>query len=187
MSAAEIERLKAELVGCRTYLEFGCGGSTVLAAQSPAARVVSVDNQREWVERCLAEPSVADRVRAGTATVRFVDTGPTGRWGKPADDSARDRWEDYSAGIWASLDPPPDVVLLDGRWRLACGLQALAHCDDDARILVHDWLGRKTYRRLLKHAELVDLVDTLAVLRPRPERKRSALLERARGAVDDPG
>ena len=61
------------------------------------------------------------------------------------------------------------VVLVDGRFRVACALKALWHLDHSRGVLlVHDWVGRadQYHAGILKRYELIAVVDRLAVLAP---------------------
>ena len=61
------------------------------------------------------------------------------------------------------------VVLVDGRFRVACALKALWHIDHSQGVLlVHDWtLRREQYHApILKRYRLVTVVDRLALLVP---------------------
>src|SRR5690606_17270089 len=64
-------------------LEYGSGGSTLLAAGQDHSLVMSVESDKAWAEKMQAE---LDRDYPG-ANVRmhWVDIGPTGEWGRPLD------------------------------------------------------------------------------------------------------
>jgi hypothetical protein len=61
------------------------------------------------------------------------------------------------------------LVLVDGRFRVACALKALWHLDHARGVLlVHDWLARSAqyHDPILKRYTLLAVVDRLAVLAP---------------------
>jgi len=61
------------------------------------------------------------------------------------------------------------VVLVDGRFRVACALKALWHLDHSRGVLlIHDWTQRKEeyHAPILKRYKLVTVIDRLAVLIP---------------------
>ena len=61
------------------------------------------------------------------------------------------------------------VVLVDGRFRVACALKALWHLDHARGVLlVHDWVarGQQYHAPILRRYSLVAVVDRLAVLVP---------------------
>jgi hypothetical protein len=66
---------------------------------------------------------------------------------------------------WNQQQPIADVVLVDGRFRVAAALKTLWHIDGSSVVLVHDWPSRKEwYGRVLAYYDIVDSVDELVVL-----------------------
>jgi hypothetical protein len=164
MSVAETACLLRFLTPSQRYLEFGSGGSTVLAARIGVPRLYSVESDRLWAEAVSNTSLIKDRVEAGNYRIRRVDTGETKEWGFPAKDSEAIKWSDYSLSIWAELTYVPDFVLVDGRFRVSCALQSIARCADDTVIAIHDF-ERDHYQVILRHVEVVERVERLIVLR----------------------
>lgn len=146
-------------------LEFGMGGSTLLASRCGVPVYYSVDSSADWVARCSEHPEIAPLIQSGKWHLRHVDIGPTGRWGRPVDRSARDRWPDYHSAIWAEMADPPDLVFIDGRFRAACGLQAIARCCPGTIIAIHDYPSRGGYHVVERFLKIVASVDSLQVMR----------------------
>lgn len=171
MSAAEIAQVELQLAGRTALLEFGCGGSTVVAARQ-VQKIVSVDSDPAWLERVGTE-------LAG-APVEFnpfhADIGPVGEWGYPTDASRIRDWPRYHYQIWRHLNGSPDAVLIDGRFRVACLLQSIIHCRPDSIFLFHDFNDRPHYHGVLRHTDVLARVDTLAVLRARQQVDGKAVL-----------
>jgi len=169
--------LHARIDGSRHYLEFGAGASTIYACTSSGPTTIdSVESSPEFVEeRLLPNPAVAHALEVGRLTLHVVDLGETGRWGKPKGSARWRAWPDYSAGVFAG-SAPHDVILVDGRFRVACALNALLHAPPDSTILVHDFWNRPRYHLLLDFFDVRDRADTLGEFRKKP----SADLERAR-------
>ena len=123
MKQDELALLTAALRSSDKYLEFGTGGSTVLACETVRISVLSVESDQAWTEQVEAE-CVAKRT-ALTPEFLHVDIGPTGAWGKPTDASTRDRWPAYHASVWNQrLAKESDLILIDGRFRVACCAQS---------------------------------------------------------------
>jgi hypothetical protein len=61
----------------------------------------------------------------------------------------------------------PDLVLVDGRFRVACVLQALLTVPT-ARILVHDFWQRPAYHIVLQYTTVLDRADTMVLLQRMP-------------------
>lgn len=175
MTGDEIRYLSDSLAGASTYLEFGCGGSTRLAAEAGVSRAVSVETDRAWIERCRAHPAVRAAEAEGRLLLMHVDVGPLGPYGHPRGRDTAAKWPRYYLSPWSRFGgAAPRLVLIDGRWRIACMVQALLRCPPDARILAHDF-DRPHYQAILRHAEVAEQVGTLASLRLRPDADKGAL------------
>ena len=145
MSAEELAAFRAWLrAGAATYAEFGMGGSTLEAARCGFEHMVSVDSDRRWVDSVRAHPEIAPAIAQGRLAALHGDVGPTREWGNPLDDSQARRWPRYIQAQWSEWvrrGRQPDLILVDGRFRVACALSALLARDGDAaplRVMVHD-------------------------------------------------
>ena len=167
MKKSEADRLRHILGTSRQYLEFGCGGSTSLAVRSTTEKIYSVENSREWIETCKTDPLILRSVDEGRLHLQFVNVGPIGAWGYPKERESARLWPAYYLKIWDHLDAEAiDFVLVDGRWRVSCAIQALLRTRADCVIAVHDWTNdRPEYSSLLDFADVIDKTDTLVSLR----------------------
>lgn len=166
MSAAELALFKAFLSKSARYLEFGAGGSTVLASSHAKEWIVSVDSSREWLDRVAAECEEAPT----RATLIFADIGRTGDWGFPVDPAAQARWSSYHADVW-SLAPQcreADFVMVDGRFRVACFAQAVLHCSASVLIGIHDFASRPFYHVVHEIGREIAALEDMSVFAPRP-------------------
>ncbi|GAB3286029.1 tetratricopeptide repeat protein [Parahaliea aestuarii] len=174
MSAAEAEMFKRSLESAGRYFEFGSGGSTVWAA-AKGLQVEGVESDAKWV--------AALRQRIGEqCRVKSVDIGPTREWGFPVSAGSRERFPDYSRAI-AAHDTGFDMILIDGRFRVACTLATIAHCLDhqvskEARLFIHDFWDRPVYHCVLDFLETVERCDTAGVFRIRENISRDVLAQR---------
>ncbi|SDB18602.1 class I SAM-dependent methyltransferase [Belnapia rosea] len=168
MSQAEQALLCAAAAGRQAGLEFGCGGSTGLLLAAGLGRLLSVDSDRAWLDRVAVEPANAEAMAAGRLRLMHVDIGPTAAWGWPTDPACLPRWPAYWRDPWEAVAGPVDLVLVDGRFRIACALFGLPRLAPGALLLVHDFWSRAAYRPpLLRHYELAGSAGTLALLTPR--------------------
>jgi hypothetical protein len=92
-------------------------------------------------------------------TLRYVDIGKTGGYSHPQDPTKGTQY------IHA-INSTQDVILVDGRWRVACAISAFPFIAPKGRLMVHDF-GRKNYHSLLHFYDKETEVDGLAVLRPK--------------------
>lgn len=164
MTAAEIDCYARHLTGASAVLEYGMGGSTIMAAER-VDRLYSVESDRKWIAKVAEHPAVASMLSDGRAKLVFIDIGRTGAWGKPRQKSAFLKWPAYAERPWQD-GYAPDLVFIDGVFRLHCIMQALKH--GAPKVIVHDfWNRMRLYSPVLRFFSVVDRVDALAVLCPR--------------------
>ncbi len=167
MTDAEIGVLRECLSKAASLVEFGSGGSTLLAVCSPALkRIWSVESDADWIASLRGHPEVAHAERDGRLHFTHADIGRTGDYGTPLDKMAQARWPDYHQQVWR--DPATtsaDLVLVDGRFRVACALEALARCQPHTILLFHDFWNRTHYHPVLAFTDWLGSCDSLAILR----------------------
>src|ERR1700733_3221878 len=152
----------------RVYLEFGSGGSTIVASRF-VTKLVSVETDSifaEAVRRAL--PETHAEIQLLTPNI-----GITAEWGYPifARPTARRRtkWKRLPTAPWDVLGSDvPDTILIDGRMRIACALESLLHVTGHTRLLIDDYVGRK-YEVVERFAELIALHGRMAELRKRKQ------------------
>ncbi|MEO7222973.1 MAG: hypothetical protein ABIY37_10910 [Devosia sp.] len=189
MSPKEIACLQKYLAGAASYVEFGCGGSTLLAVRSPAKRVWSVESDPAWMALIRRHPEITAAEQAGRLTLWHGDIGPTKAYGYPATPwwrlrrpGHRNKWPNYYETIWTQAGTAEaDLFLIDGRFRVASGLAVAANCRDEAVVLVHDFRSRPDYNALLEVYEKIDRVRSLIVLK----RKPGVSADRIAGLLED--
>src|SRR5690606_30407997 len=99
-----------------------------------------------WVEKLSRNREIASGIQAGTVKFLHVDLGPTGDWGYPTDISTAAKWPEYSLSAWRTLNAHSiDTVLIDGRFRVACALNAIFRCRQDTDKENHDSCDDITY------------------------------------------
>lgn len=140
-------RVQELLAGATCYLEYGTGGTTVLAAQLGVSLSYCVDSDPSWLS--VVEHKVKKIAPSGRQILLHADIGPVGEWGYPTDQPPRVAAWDYALNVWRRLgadEVSPDVILVDGRFRVACFLASLLHARPETRIVFDDYLDRLFYR-----------------------------------------
>lgn len=167
MSDAEIGVVRECFSKAASLVEFGSGGSTLLAVRSPSLRRIwSVESDPAWIARLRADPDVADAEQAGRLRLLAAGIGPVGGYGFPADASMQSAWPRYSRAVWDDAETiGADLVLVDGRFRVACALEALARCRPHTVVLFHDFWNRPHYHPVLAFSDWLGSCDSLAILR----------------------
>lgn len=173
MYAEEEALLTCFVRNASSYVEFGTGGSTVLASKHVQDRIISVDSSQEWLD--LVRLACTDsRV---VPELLYMDIGTTGDWGFPTDNKTRDRWPAYHSEVWnIEGSSEADLYLVDGRFRVACFAQAVLHCKPSACIAIHDFASRPAYHRIKEIAREIATAGDLSIFLPLPEKEKALAL-----------
>lgn len=168
MTPAELAALDRALAAAACHLEYGCGDSTRRAVACGSIRsIVSVESDPAFVESALrSQPEIRQAEAAGRLRFLLADIGPVVEWGKPGDDSKRHLWPAYALAPYRD-GFVPDTLLIDGRFRVACGLLAALQCPPSATVLIHDYTNRFLYHLLEDYLEVAELAGRMAVCHPR--------------------
>jgi hypothetical protein len=154
MTIKEIDLLKSYVSNASSYFEYGCGGSTVLANSYPNIQsMVSIDSCFEWIEKTKRQISDINKVN-----FYYVDiNGNCASWGSPIDKSKISNWVKYPNSILEQKEDF-DLVLVDGRFRVACCAAAAMKMSKNSFLLLHDC---ERYNDIL--LTKIDQVGSLAV------------------------
>lgn len=152
-----------------TILEYGSGGSTVVAAEMPGKTVFSVESDLEWsadMQRYFdANPPES------TVHLHPVNIGRTRSWGRPINAGGWKKYHRYPISVWDREDfEHPDVVLIDGRFRPACLVTTLVRITRPVAVLFDDYTSRDYYRQVERFARPAEIRGRMArfELSPRP-------------------
>lgn len=146
MPEAEAAALAAAYAAADVILEYGSGGSTVLAGDRAQGAVFSVESDRDWLAGMQAW--FDHHPPASRVILHHADIGPTRAWGFPKGKSKIDRFPAYPLSVWERADfLAPDLILVDGRFRLACMVTALYAIARPTVLLVDDYADRPAYHR----------------------------------------
>jgi hypothetical protein len=168
MPEPEVALLRAVYGDADTILEYGSGGSTVLAGDMVGKSVFSVESDRTWATMMrdwfVAHPP------ASKVEVIWADIGPTVEWGHPKDDRAWKRYGRYPLAVWDREDMAhPDVVLVDGRFRLGCVLATAFSATRPVTLLFDDYLRRKFYHTVEDYVGQPDMTGRMARFEIKPQ------------------
>lgn len=133
----EDEDFKSMLRSSKVYGEYGMGDSTKLALNENLI-VYSVDTDRYWVIECKK------KLFSKSSSLKWIDFGRVKSWGYPISYNKIDKIDNYLNFIWVQ-DRKPDLVLIDGRFRVACFLTCLLYADEGTLIIFDDYPLRENY------------------------------------------
>jgi len=132
---------------CKVYGEYGCGQSTQWVYLNSHAHIYSVDSSLEWAESII---NMFPRARednesvTGRLHIHWVDMGKTGNWGRPVSYEKRRNFSDYTDWIWHQ-NVKPDLVLIDGHFRVACFFTSILYSSPGTQIIFDDYMDRPEY------------------------------------------
>jgi hypothetical protein len=109
------------------YFEFGSGGSTNVASYYKL-KVYSVESDVLWHNK-LKNNNI-------NATYLTVDL-KTNEWGFPGKDTTVEDWKKYFQAYQSKYEA--DIIFIDGRFRVICGLDIFPKIKNDTLVLVHDY------------------------------------------------
>jgi hypothetical protein len=172
--------------GRRRYAEFGIGGSTLVAIRQPLDILVGVESDVAWAKAVREHPDMAAPVASGRASVLHADIGPVGAWGSPLDRSDPKLWPNYIGTMWAEWHRRqsfPDLVMVDGRFRVACCLSVvLLHAArrrtaEPPLVMLHDVSDRRpNYDLVFDFFHLEERAGSFCVLSPRAQAAPEAVM-----------
>ena len=145
-----------------------------MAIRSDFERVVTVDSDPDWLAAVRGNPEIAAAIDAGRADIRHADIGPVVEWGNPKNREQIQKWPNYITAaweVWAERGEAPDLVYVDGRFRVACCLSVILACGANAnvRVLLHDVSPeRPHYDEVFEFFDVIERVNTLLVLKIKP-------------------
>ena len=130
-----------EVVGsCKVYGEFGMGQSTKWVYYNTQVPIISAETNKIWMNLIVSKLSDSNRFK-----LKWIDLGEIyDGYGRPSSYNHRDRFESFFQSIW-SEEKKPDVVLIDGRFRVACFFTALLIADHGTIIIFDDYTFRPYY------------------------------------------
>ncbi|WP_429127332.1 hypothetical protein [Aeromonas media] len=167
----------------RTYakheviLEYGSGGSTLLAAKR-GKQVITTETDPRWLLELMG--AYREQKLPGDIIPIWSDIGETKEWGYPIDESQFKHWPDYSQRPWRYCHEhqlKPDLILIDGRFRVASFLTTCINVSKTTTVLFDDFVEREHYHFVKQLFEPVQIIgERMAVFKVRPKKVSSHLL-----------
>ena len=145
---------KENIYNIDIYAEYGVGESTIWVFNNTKAKIISVDTSQVWLEKIKTNLAVdSSRVNLG-----WVDLGDLSNWGKPTSYEKKENIINYLEYIW-QYPLTPKLILIDGRFRVACFFTCLLRAEIGTRIIFDDYVNRPYYHIV---EELVLPVETFS-------------------------
>jgi len=124
----------------KVYLEYGSGKSTLWTLKNTNTKVYSIETDKEWYKKILENTNKETK----KIDIKLVDIGPVINWGRPINYNYYKNFNDYTDFYWKK-NIQPDLVLIDGRFRVCSFLTSLKFAQEGTFILFDDYIERGVY------------------------------------------
>ena len=158
-TAESARYVKEQYRNASCILEYGSGGSTIYAA-TEGVTVITTESSSHWLLELIGASK--EKNLPGDIIPLHADIGVTKEWGYPADESKWRSWPSYSQKAWQYCSDnsiTPDLVLIDGRYRVACFIASCVNTTAPMRILFDDFAGRPYYHIVMNIVKPTEIVD----------------------------
>ena len=129
---------KSYLKNCNIYFEYGVGDSTTWVLDNTSSRIISVDTDKNWINKIDISKN-KNRIK-----INWINLGEIENWGRPKGYKYRKHFINYINNVW-TFNLKPDVILIDGRFRVACFLFSLLNAKEGSIIIFDDYTNRAHY------------------------------------------
>jgi hypothetical protein len=134
------------------YFEYGSGGSTYQAnVRQNIRKIYTVESDRKWHD-------AVKKIVVPEKTSFFYNemNAQPNNWGNPGPDSTPEQRINYSEWIRKTDAKEVDLVLIDGRFRVACCLKCFNAVNANCLIAFDDFLDRPQYHIVLNYFRIVE-------------------------------
>jgi hypothetical protein len=185
MSEKELKCLLKFLRKSKIYFEFGSGHSTLMASQFLKLKVISFETDQYYIPFMKTQIEGSEK-----ALIDFVhlDVGPTSDWGWPRDTTKLSNYLPSLLNQIGTLNLRPDLVLIDGRFRVATFLACCTFAPG-AVILFDDYVERDNYHvieSIIKPKKFVGRIGIFQVPKRLKRKKHYALIKMLGKFIYDP-
>ena len=168
VNAEAVEKFFDLLEKSSFYVEYGSGGSTVAAAKL-GKNFSSYESSEKFLKIVGEKIRKLGKFDPENIDLNSIYYGPTRTWGIPFP-YIFNRFifwkgmQNYSDPHWEKTKRYPDLILIDGRFRVACALKAIKSLkhQDNWVIIVDDYLDRQEYKIIEEFSDLDEILGTTA-------------------------
>lgn len=158
-----VRAFREAMSSSKCYLEYGSGGSTVMACEAKIPSVICVESDLVWLKAVREKLNGHHRPEA--LHLRHVNIGPTREWGYPVSEKQWRHWPLYALDCWnlcRNRNLQPDLVLIDGRFRVSCFLATLIFAQEGCRVFFDDYADRPHYHQVERFLKPVRIIGRAA-------------------------
>jgi hypothetical protein len=159
LGANDIKMFYRYLDKATVYFEYGSGGSTYQVSLRPnIQKIYTVESDKTWMNKLN---SIIKNNTKITYIYNEMGTKPH-TWGYPSRRCLKSNLINYSEHIrnlGIEERSKIDLVMIDGRFRVACCLKCFDIINDGCFIAFDDFLNRKKYHIILVYYEIVEKTE----------------------------
>lgn len=150
------------------YFEYGSGGSTYQALiRDNIKSIYSVESDIDWYNKVNNNTNLNHELKKFNYIYNDMNTKPN-NWGYPGKNATIEQKVKYSNQFNMSLDDDSkkkiDLILIDGRFRVACCLKLYNNISMDCLIAFDDFLNRKYYHVVLNFFDIINKTGNKMVI-----------------------
>ena len=154
----------------KIYFEYGSGGSTYQASiRNNIIKIYSVESDKKW------QNILQQKITSNNVTYFFNEMNVLpNTWGYPGPNSSRIQhinYSNYIRKLTLEEQQSIDLILIDGRFRVACCLKCFDIINTDCLIVFDDFLDRPQYHVVLDYYDIVEnTIDNRMVILKKKKR-----------------
>ena len=158
LGANDIKMFYRYLDKATVYFEYGSGGSTYQANLRPnIQKIYTVESDKTWMNKLNSS------INNTKITYIYNEMGTKPRtWGYPNKKCEKSKLVNYSENIRnLSVEERSkiDLVMIDGRFQVACCLKCFEVINDGCYIAFDDFLNRKKYHVVLNYYDIIEKTE----------------------------
>lgn len=148
------------LDNCTVYFEYGSGGSTYQSyIRNNIKKIYSLESDFDWHNKL--KTLLMDNNDKIDFIYNEMNSNPN-TWGYPGSNCSENQMINYSNQILL-LDPNEiqkiDLILIDGRFRVACCLKCFNVINNECLIAFDDFLPREKYHIVLDYYDIIEQTE----------------------------
>ncbi|MBK1693066.1 O-linked N-acetylglucosamine transferase, SPINDLY family protein [Ectothiorhodospira mobilis] len=165
MPEKEQQTLESAIKESHVFLEYGAGGSTLLAIKNNVKKLITVESDPSFLD--MVEAVLEKYYQSNTDQISYkIDIGPVGEWSWPTTKKKIHSWHEYAQKPWEQIldsGEYPDLILIDGRFRVACFMACYLFAKPGTKILFDDYANRPQYHVCEKFLPVSKLAGRMAL------------------------
>ena len=159
LRANDVKMFYRYLDNSTVYFEYGSGGSTYQANLKPnIQKIYTVESDKTWMDKLNSVITNNSKI---TYIYNEMGTKPH-TWGYTSGRCLKTDLINYSEHMRnLSIEERSkiDLVMIDGRFRVACCLKCFDIINDECYIIFDDFLNRKNYHVVLDYYDIIEKTE----------------------------